>query len=84
MNFHGREKSVLSSSSKSKRAGDDNLFDDGIARSHAYSVSGTKTLSDGTRLIRLRNPWGFDNYTGEFGANPTQKSHRWNRFRREV
>lgn len=35
-----------------------------MAYSHAYSVLGVKTLSDGQRLVKLRNPWGKETYHG--------------------
>ncbi|KAL8383223.1 hypothetical protein RB595_006800 [Gaeumannomyces hyphopodioides] len=31
---------------------------DGIQERHAYNVVETKTLKNGTRLLKLRNPWG--------------------------
>ncbi|KAK3357885.1 hypothetical protein B0T25DRAFT_567140 [Lasiosphaeria hispida] len=31
---------------------------DGISEGHAYVVMGAKTLKNGTRLLKLRNPWG--------------------------
>ncbi|KAL8409897.1 hypothetical protein RB594_008114 [Gaeumannomyces avenae] len=31
---------------------------DGIQERHAYNVVETKTLTNGTRLLKLRNPWG--------------------------
>ena len=31
---------------------------DGLVQSHAYVVIGVVTLGDGTRLVKLRNPWG--------------------------
>ncbi|CAK7565635.1 MAG: hypothetical protein SEPTF4163_003558 [Sporothrix epigloea] len=31
---------------------------DGITEGHAYNIMEAKTLKDGTRLLKLRNPWG--------------------------
>ena len=39
---------------------------DGLVQSHAYSVMGTHTLSDGVRLVKLRNPWGRDSFHGRW------------------
>ncbi|XP_056424403.1 calpain-8-like isoform X2 [Hyla sarda] len=42
--------------------------DDGLVKSHAYSIIRAEevTLKDGStvQLIRLRNPWGFQEWTG--------------------
>ena len=47
--------------------------DDGVVPGHAYTLLDTVTLSDGTRLIKLRNPWGSDNYQKDWGDN----SDKW-------
>jgi len=31
-----------------------------LAKNHAYTVLGVKTLSNGTKLIQIRNPWGSE------------------------
>ena len=46
---------------------------DGIPYSHAYTVLGVNELSTGQRLVRLRNPWGRDSFTGEW----SDKSPLW-------
>jgi len=33
---------------------------------HAYTLMNTATLSDGTKLVKLRNPWGTEKYTGPY------------------
>ena len=40
----------------------------GIVLGHGYSILGAIQLRDGTRLVRARNPWGFDSYMGEYGS----------------
>lgn len=58
----------------SSMSGDDSYTDDwGIVMGHAYTIAGIKTLSDGTKLIRARNPWGKDEYKGDFGCD----SEKW-------
>lgn len=44
-------------------------YSDGIVNSHAYAILGLYTLSNGVRLVKLSNPWGFDNYTGAWNDN---------------
>ena len=39
----------------------------GIVFNHAYSILAAKELNDGTRLVKLRNPWDSDRYTGPYG-----------------
>ena len=58
----------------SSMGGSDTLTDDwGIVLGHAYTIAGVKTLSNGTRLIRARNPWGQDEYKGDYGCD----SEKW-------
>lgn len=45
-------------------ASDQILNEVNLAKNHAYSVLGVKTLSNGTRLIKVRNPWGSERYSG--------------------
>ena len=45
----------------------------GLATSHAYTVLGTKLLTDGTKLVKIRNPWGKETYKGRF----SDKSADW-------
>ena len=48
-------------------AGDDSKRTaDGLAKSHAYTVIGVNTLSDGTQLVRIRNPWGSEDFKGRW------------------
>jgi len=47
----------------------------GLVRGHAYTVVGVKELTvSGTkhRLIKIRNPWGSERYTGEWNDNDTR------------
>jgi hypothetical protein len=37
---------------------------DGLANGHAYTVIGVNELSTGQRLVKLRNPWGSEGFTG--------------------
>ena len=45
-------------------AGCHNQFD-GLVTGHAYSVLGAAEL-DGEKLIKMRNPWGNEKYTGPY------------------
>ena len=47
--------------------------DIGVAYGHAYTVIDTALLDDGTRLIKMRNPWGSETYHGPWGDD----SHLW-------
>jgi len=46
----------------------------GLAYGHAYTVLGVMTMNDGTQLIKMRNPWGSEWYTGPWSDN----SYQWN------
>lgn len=39
----------------------------GVAYMHAYTMLDTLTLSNGQRLIKMRNPWGSETYNGPWG-----------------
>ena len=45
----------------------------GLVSGHAYSVFSTHTLSNGVRLLKLRNPWGVDSFKGRW----SDKSDLW-------
>lgn len=48
--------------------------DAGLALNHAYTVLGTKILSDKkTRLLKVRNPWGAEGFKGSWSDN----SEKW-------
>lgn len=46
--------------------GDSATTADGIIMQHMYSLLGAHKLQDGTKLIRLRNPHGRNEWTGKF------------------
>jgi len=51
--------------------GDSAHTDDGIIFGHEYSLLGAHTLSDGTKLVRIRNPHGKNEWTGKFSDGDT-------------
>ena len=54
---------------------------DGLVQGHAYSVISTHKLSNGVRLLKLRNPWGSDSFKGRWSDN----SGLWtDEFKKEV
>jgi len=38
----------------------------GLSPSHAYVVLGLKILSNGARVVKVRNPWGVERYTCDY------------------
>ena len=44
----------------------DNTTAEGVQCGHAYSLLHAFTLSDGTRLIKCRNPWGAERYAAKW------------------
>jgi len=36
----------------------------GLAGGHAYTIIGYHVLSNGVKLLKLRNPWGVETFTG--------------------
>ena len=45
---------------------DTTINTEGLVNNHAYTVLGVKMLSNGTRLVKLRNPWGYEVYFGDW------------------
>lgn len=43
----------------------------GLSGSHAFTVLGAKKLKDGTKLIKMRNPWGKETYKGSWSDTDT-------------
>ena len=46
----------------------------GLRNGHAYSLLGAAVLSDGTKLVQLRNPWGSTEWEGDW----SDESPLWN------
>lgn len=40
--------------------------------SHAYIVLGHVTLSNGTRLVKVKNPWKSEWYSGRYSDNSAE------------
>ena len=54
---------------------------DGLPYSHAYTILKTVQLSDGTKLVRIRNPWGSETYHGDWSDD----SDKWTeQFKQEA
>jgi len=51
----------------------------GVVCNHVFSCVGTHALEDGTRLLRLRNPWGQG---GEWSGAWSDKSEEWTEERK--
>ena len=45
----------------------------GLTKGHAYTVLGTSKLNNGKRLVKIRNPWGQEGFSGAYG----DKSPLW-------
>lgn len=45
----------------------------GIIQGHAYTLEGVFKLPNGDELVKLRNPWGRGEWTGDYG----DKSPKW-------
>ena len=43
----------------------------GISYNHAYTMLGISVLSDGTRLVQMRNPWGHELWHGNWSDEST-------------
>jgi len=45
----------------------------GLAESHAYTVLGCAILSNGQKLVKMRNPWSSETFKGDWSRN----SDKW-------
>ena len=55
---------VIQTGTKNAPGGHNDSNENDIAFGHAYSVIGVATLKNGTRLVKVRNPWGVEGYKG--------------------
>jgi hypothetical protein len=48
----------------------------GIAYNHAFTILGTKEVTDAagtkTKLVKIRNPWGAEDYAGDWSDSSTK------------
>ena len=57
---------IITSGTPNSAGGDSDSNADGLVMSHAYSLIGSATLSDGTRLVQMRNPHGQEGFKGKW------------------
>ena len=50
----------------------DITWENGLAHSHAYTVVGVKELSNGVKLVKMRNPWGSEGYSGPWSDGSSE------------
>ena len=43
----------------------------GIVQDHVYTILGVVETENGDRLLRIRNPWGRETYTGNWSDMST-------------
>jgi hypothetical protein len=54
-------------------------YTNGLVNGHAYALVGAYKLSNGVRLVKLSNPWGYDVYKGTW----SDKSILWTQALRD-
>jgi len=65
--------SMITAGSYSGGGSDQDENENGVPYSHAYTVLSTLTLEDGTRLVRMRNPWNKEKFFGDW----SDRSETW-------
>lgn len=50
-----------------------------LVTGHAYSLLGTTKLTGGPQLVKLRNPWGSEEYAGPFNDKDPKWTDQWKR-----
>ena len=48
-----------------------------LVTGHAYTLLGTVKLDGGPQLVKLRNPWGREEYTGPFRDDDPKWTAAW-------
>lgn len=66
---------MITTGSHFASGGDRETNRDGIPYTHAFTVLLSMTLSDGTKLLKIRNPWNIEFYKGVW----SDTSRKWNR-----
>ena len=44
-----------------------------MVQGHAYTLLSAIELSNGARIVKMRNPWGVDSWKGDY----SYKSNKW-------
>ena len=56
---------------------DKDTNDKGLPYMHAFTINGTVKLSDGTKLIKIRNPWGSEWYEGPWSDSGNKWTEKY-------
>lgn len=48
-----------------------------LVTGHAYTILGVASLAGGPDLVKLRNPWAKEEYTGPFNDNSDDWTPAW-------
>ena len=70
INGHANTDNILTAGTKGNNDSYTNYA--GLVEGHAYTVIKTVTLSNGTRLVQCRNPWGSDSFKGDWSDQSTK------------
>ena len=69
---HLKAGDMVSTGSFFGNGSDKDTNDIGVPYRHAFTVNGAVKLSDGTKLIRIRNPWGSELFHGDWSDSSTK------------
>ena len=69
---HLKAGDMVSTGSFFGKGSDKDTNDIGVPYRHAFTVNGAVELSDGTKLIRIRNPWGSELFHGDWSDSSTK------------
>ena len=69
LNSHEKSDDFITASTESSDDAKRNLA--GLVKGHSYTVLGTVKLTDGKRLVKIRNPWGKEGFSGAYGGKNT-------------
>lgn len=56
---------------------------EGLVPGHAYVVQHVQVTNSGTKMVRLRNPWGYETYTGAYSDATATGNANWTEALRE-
>ena len=68
--------SIAADPSNPKGGGVEESVGQGLNQRHAYSIIGLGVTAGGQKLVRIRNPWGFGEWSGNWSDTSTEmKEH---------
>lgn len=63
---HEERRALLIAGTPCSNGGDDTTNPNGLVNCHAFTILDAQQLTNGTKLIKMRNPWGSEMFVGDY------------------